>query len=188
MALALLLFDGVTIAKIVVVGGVTVAITFGAGLAAWYRRMQWKRGIRRSARLLATDPDAVAATPGLPAFVAKPRGAPVYYGFRVLDDVDVDGFKLGMISDWEARPGMESGDAFVVAPDGSRCGLNWYRSPEPTVTEARRIDLDRWGVWNAGFPYPMDSRANATRNLAAVLGPLRDAWTNWRALTAKWRD
>jgi hypothetical protein len=188
VAPTLLFFDWVIVAKLIVLGCVTLAFTFGAVLATSYRRIQWKRGIRRRARLLATDPDAVAATPGLPAFVAKPRGAPVYYGFRVLDDVDVEGFKLGMISDWEAQAGMESGDAFVVAPDGSRCGISWYRSPDPTVTEAWRIDLDRWGVWNVGFPYPLDSHTNARRNLEAILPPLHDAWMSWRDVTAKWRD
>jgi hypothetical protein len=48
----------------------------------------------------------------------------VYHGFPVLPDVEVDGFRLGMISDWEAQPATE-GDAFLIAPDGSRAGLVW---------------------------------------------------------------
>jgi hypothetical protein len=48
-------------------------------------------------RPLAIDPDAESARPGEPAFIARPEGAPVYYGFPILDDVEVDGFKLGMM-------------------------------------------------------------------------------------------
>jgi hypothetical protein len=51
-----------------------------------------------------------------------PGRCAVYYGFVVLDDVDVDGFTLGKITDWEAEP-CETGDAFVIAPDGSRAGF-----------------------------------------------------------------
>jgi hypothetical protein len=70
------------------------------------------------------DPDAESASADEPAFIARPPGAPVYYGFPILDDVEVDGFRLGMISDWEAEP-SDYGDAFIVAPDDSRCGLVW---------------------------------------------------------------
>jgi hypothetical protein len=58
------------------------------------------------------------------AFIARPEDAPVYHGFVILEDVAVDGFTLGKITDWEADP-CETGDAFVIAPDGSRAGLVW---------------------------------------------------------------
>jgi hypothetical protein len=75
-------------------------------------------------RPLAIDATARSASPTEPAFIARPDGAPVYYGFVVLDDVNVHGFTLGKITDWEAEP-CETGDAFVIAPDGSRAGLVW---------------------------------------------------------------
>jgi hypothetical protein len=68
---------------------------------------------------LAIDATAQSASPTEPAFIARPEGAPVYYGFVVLDDVTVDGFTLGKITDFEAEP-CDEGDAFVIAPDGSR--------------------------------------------------------------------
>ncbi len=135
-------------------------------------------------RPLATDPDAPSATPGVPAFASRPTGAPVYHGFPVLDDVAVDGFRLGMISDWEAQPAMQSGDAFVVAPDNSRCGLNWYVSTEPRFSEVLAIEVDRWGVWDVGFPHQMRSREDARRNLEAILPKLKEAWNGWRAKLA----
>jgi hypothetical protein len=53
-------------------------------------------------RPLAVDNKAKRVSPTQPAFVARPEGAPVYHGFVVLDDVTVDGFTLGKITDWEA--------------------------------------------------------------------------------------
>jgi len=76
----------------------------------------------RQGRPLAIDDSARSGSPTEPAFVVRPEGAPVYHGFVVLDDVKVDGFTLGKITDWEAEP-CETGDAFVIAMDGSRLVL-----------------------------------------------------------------
>lgn len=127
------------------------------------------------------DPDAESAEDDKPAFLARPEGAPVYHGFPILDDVEVEGFRLGMISDWEAEP-SDWGDAFLVAPDNSRCGLIWEVTDEPYVSPESRVPADetRWGVWNVGFPHPMDSRESARQNVASVLGELRPRWERWR--------
>ena len=44
------------------------------------------------------DPGAVSAIPGLPAFIARPADAPVYYGFPLLPDSEKDGFVFGVIT------------------------------------------------------------------------------------------
>jgi hypothetical protein len=103
----------------------------------------------------------------------------VYYGFPILDDVVVDGFKFGMITDFEAQPD-EVGDAFIVAPDDSRCGLNWYVESGERFAEVLPMDVYRWGVWDISFPYPMTSRENIRRNPAAALLKLRPKWEEWR--------
>jgi hypothetical protein len=103
---------------------------------------------------IATDPKAISAEPGVPAFVARPSGAPVYYGFPVLDDIEVDGFKFGVICDFEAEQ-MEYGDAFIVAPDDSRAGLVWEVFDEPYFREVIGLEDSRWGVWAVSFQYPM---------------------------------
>jgi len=131
-------------------------------------------------RRLATDPSAESARPGEPAFLARPAGAPVYHGFPILDDVEVDGFRLGMITDWETEPDV-CGDAFVVAPDGSRAGLVWEVIEPPCFQEVMAPDASRWGVWAVGFPVPMTSRDNARRNLEAVIPELRSRWLQWKA-------
>jgi hypothetical protein len=136
---------------------------------------------REKGKPLAVDPEAKTASPGAPAFVSRPKGAPVYYGFPVLDDVAADGFKLGMITDFEAEP-CDDGDSFVVAPDGSRAGLVWTISKEPAFSEVCPIEPDRWGVWAVNLPFAMTSRENARKNLQSILPSLREKWLAWVAL------
>jgi hypothetical protein len=97
-------------------------------------------------RPLAVDHTAKTGSPTEPAFIAPPEGAPAYHGFVVLDDVVVDGFTLGKITDWEAEP-CDEGDAFVIAPDGSRAGLVWEVYDPLYFQEVLPIEAGRWGVW-----------------------------------------
>jgi hypothetical protein len=136
-----------------------------------------------SGRPLAVDPEAETVQPGLPGFLARPAEAPVYHGFPVFDDVEVDGFKFGTVTDFEAEEEPTNGDAFVVAPDNSRAGLVWELSPESYVNEIIPPEPDRWGVWEVGFPHPMRTREDVRRNLEAVLPQLKEAWVLWRKQT-----
>ena len=95
-------------------------------------------------RPLAIDVTAQSASRTEPAFIARREGAPVYYGFVVLDDVTVDGFTLGKITDFEAEP-CDEGDAFVIAPDGSRAGLVWEIHEPPYFSEVAPFETSRWG-------------------------------------------
>jgi hypothetical protein len=134
----------------------------------------------RHGRPLAIDSEAMRASPTEPAFVTRPENAPVYHGFVVLDDVTVDGFTFGKITDWEAEP-CEEGDAFVIAPDGTRAGLVWETSGTPYFREVWSFDAGRWGVWDVGFPFPMNSRENARRNLESIIPELHLRWANWKS-------
>jgi len=75
-------------------------------------------------RPLALDLLGKSASQTEPAFIARPAGAPVCYGFEVLSDVAAGGFTFGKITDFETET-CDEGDAFVVAPDNSRAGLVW---------------------------------------------------------------
>src|ERR1700688_2865757 len=108
-------------------------------------------------RPLAIDHKAASTSPNAPAFISAPEGSPVYYGFPLLQDVTVDGFTSGKISDFEAEPCSE-GDAFVVAPDNSRAGLVWQVSQDSHFFEVLPFEPGRWGVWDVAFPYPMSTR------------------------------
>ena len=82
-------------------------------------------------RPLAIDHNAHSASPTEPAFIARPEGTPVYHGFVVLDDVTVEGFTLGKITDFEAHfspqmlltDGMRRpvSDGMLYAPKLSTC-------------------------------------------------------------------
>jgi len=135
-------------------------------------------------RPLAIDPKSTSASPTDPAFVARPIGAPVYHGFVVLEDVNVEGFTLGAITDFEAEP-CDTGDAFVIAPDGSRSGLVWEVSTNPCFQQLCQFDQDRWGVWAVSFPYPMTDRDRARKNLALVLPDLKARWEDWKRWLAE---
>jgi hypothetical protein len=128
---------------------------------------------------VAIDLDAVSASPTEPAFVTPPKGAPPYHGFVVLEDVNVEGFTFGAITDFEAEP-CDAGDAFIIAPDGSRAGLVWEVSATTYLEEVHPFEPSRWGVWAISFPYPMENRANARNNLAVVLPQLRARWEEWK--------
>jgi hypothetical protein len=130
-------------------------------------------------RPLALDPAAPSASPVQPAFLSRPDGAPVYHGFRILEDVVEEGFTFGIITDFELQPADE-GDAFVVAPDGSRAGLVWTKSDEAAFEQLCGLEPGRWGVWGVSFPYPMESRENVRRNLRFVLPKLKEQWDTWR--------
>lgn len=135
-------------------------------------------------RPLAIDPNALSASRTEPAFIAIPPGAPVYHGFQILDDVSVDGFVFGKITDFEAEP-CDRGDAFVIAPDNSRAGLVWDVSSEYFFREVCPLEPDRWGVWSVSFPHPMTSRDNVHRNLGAILPELKKRWEEWQQKFAK---
>ncbi len=130
-------------------------------------------------RPLAIDAQAQSADPALPAFMARPPGAPVYNGFPFLDGAEAGGFCLGMITDFLAGPAM-AGDAYVVAPDGSRAGLVWESGCAPYSREVMAPEPDRWGVWAVGLPLPMTTVEDARRYLSALLPQLRQRWESWR--------
>lgn len=129
-------------------------------------------------RPLAVDYKAESTNAELPGFLAKPSGAPVYHGFTILNDVVVDGFTLGMITDFESAECNE-GDGFVVAPDHSRAGLVWEVNDEKQFAKILPLEKDRWGVWGVSFPFKMTSRENARLNLLAILPRLRPQWEQW---------
>ena len=135
--------------------------------------------LNQMGRPLAIDPQAESARKDTPGFLARPAGTPVYYGFRTLDDVVVDGFTFGAITDFEAEH-CEEGDAFVIAPDDSRAGLVWRVSGDSECQAVCPASEDRWGVWAVAFPFEMSSRENARLNLQAILPKLRPEWERWR--------
>jgi len=97
------------------------------------------------------DPNAESCEPGKPAFLSRPEGTPVYYGFPLIEESRTDGWCFGTITAFEDLDGCEYGDGFVEAPDGSRAGLMWEVGDFP-VREVIGPEESRWGVYAVPFP------------------------------------
>lgn len=126
-----------------------------------------------SGKRVLTDDAAVSAGRDLPAFLARPEGAPVYHGFLLLEESLTDGWRLGAISAFDDDPaGCDFGDAFVVAPDGSRAGLVWAVGNFETH-EVCPPTADRWGVYGIAFPRVVRGASDLVECFRAVLPELQ---------------
>ncbi|MFO0847723.1 MAG: hypothetical protein U0871_25170 [Gemmataceae bacterium] len=128
---------------------------------------------------LRPDPDAPSASTALPAFLARPAGAPVYHGFPLVPESRTpDGWCFGMITELDCPDGNDWGDAFVVAPDDSRAGLVWQTG----LTKLEAVlepDEGRWGVYGVPISRPVHTQAELMAELAAWLPALRRRHAAW---------
>jgi hypothetical protein len=121
---------------------------------------------------LRLDPSSASASPDLPAFVSRPAGAPVYHGFGLVEETRIDGWVFGTISDYVDPNGCDWGDAFVVAPDGTRAGIVWQVDNfDPQVVLPP--DKDRWGVYGFAYPTPIRTTADFVKMCHSFLPELR---------------
>jgi len=121
-------------------------------------------------RPMVLDPNAQSADPELPAFLARPDGAPVYHGFPMMEETRTpDGWCFGLITDPD---GAGYGDAFVQAPDGTRAGLVWEVGAGE-ISEIRAPEAERWGVYAVWLPGPIASRAELAAAFAELLPELQ---------------
>lgn len=115
---------------------------------------------------------AESAPPDLPAFLSPPKGAPVYHGFPVVEETRIEGWVFGTISDYQDSRGCEWGDAFVIAPDGTRAGIVWEVDDfEPQVVCPP--DKDRWGVYGFAYPTPIRTTDDFVKMCHSFLPELR---------------
>ena len=108
----------------------------------------------------------------LPAFIAAPRDAPAYYGFSVLAQSEIEGFVFGAITEPNQSEPASWGDAFVIAPNGSRAGIVWQAG-----SGASRVVCEpgpgRWGVYSFHFERPVACERDLIANLHSVLPELK---------------
>jgi hypothetical protein len=121
------------------------------------------------------DPGAVSAISGLPAFIARPKGAPAYYGFPLLPDSEKDGFVFGVITSSRTDAPASWGDAYVVGPDGTRAGIVW-RMKGPVTEVVFPPEPGRGGVYQFVFEHSVRSDADLIRNLHAILPRLKQLY------------
>jgi hypothetical protein len=121
---------------------------------------------------LHVDERAASADPDLPAFIARPPNAPVYHGFPLLKDSAREGFVFGTITEPNGVTPAEWGDAFVVAPNGSRAGIVWQIGKgEPSVI--CEPSEGRWGVYGFYFEGPIATEAELVERLHSVLAVIK---------------
>jgi hypothetical protein len=126
----------------------------------------------RDGKSLRLDPNAESGSPNLPAFLAHPAGAPVYHGFVIVDGTRIDGWAFGTITEYEDPAGCEYGDAFVIAPDGTRAGIVWQVDEfEPAVVSPP--EPGRWDVYAFAYPTPIRTTDDFVRMCHGFLPELR---------------
>ena len=97
----------------------------------------------------------------------------VYHGFVIVPETCTDGWCLGTITEFEDPKGCTAGDAFVIAPDGSRAGLVWEVGSE-ALQEILPPDAERWGVYAIWFPHAIRTVADLVAAFRAVLPQLKE--------------
>jgi hypothetical protein len=126
-------------------------------------------------RKLSLDEKAISDDLGKPAFLARPKAAPIYHGFPIVPETETDGWFFGAITEFEDTNGCQDGDAFVVAPDGTRAGLVWSVG-EGNTSEILPSDKDRWGVYQVWFTMPIKTKADLIFNFRSVLPQLKEVY------------
>ncbi len=125
-----------------------------------------------SPKPLRLDSSAASADRTLPALLARPDGAPCYHGFPLVPETASDGWCFGAITEYEKEQGCEWGDAFVVAPDGTRAGLVWDVGQD-ALCEITPPDAERWGIYHLFFTAPIRTTADFADRFGAVLPALQ---------------
>ena len=128
-----------------------------------------------------SDAAAESSIEGLPPFLAPPPNAPVYYGFPLLQASELEGFVFGVITSPKGDQPVRWGDAYVVAPDGSRAGIVWQAEGEPPLVVCEPSP-GRWGVYAFRFRHPVRNEADLVKNLHECLPQLKKCYE--RALRA----
>lgn len=129
-------------------------------------------------RKIRYDATAASADHGLPGFIARPEGAPVYHGFTVVPETMMDGWVFGAITEYECDDPQTEGDGFVIAPDGARAGIAWAIDT-PDFYEICPPDEGRWGVYGVRFPRPVSCVGDLVFNFRAILPKLKRQHARW---------
>lgn len=129
------------------------------------------------------DPDAASAEPGVPGFLARPPGAPVYHGFPIVPETETDGWLYGAITEFDGETPQTEGDGFVVAPDGSRAGIVWALDT-PAFYEILPPDEERWGVYGVCFARPVSGVDDLVFDFREALPRIRERYEQMRNGTA----
>lgn len=97
-------------------------------------------------------------------------------GFPLVEETRTDGWCYGAITEFnepECHPnGCESGDGYVVAPDGSRIGLVWSTGTF-AAKWTRPLGDQSTGVYEAAFPKPVKNLHDLVECFRSVVPQLQ---------------
>jgi hypothetical protein len=96
----------------------------------------------------------------------------VYHGYVVVPETFTDGWCLGTMNEYPEPSGSTEGDAFVVAPDGSRADLLWDVGTGP-LQEVLPPGPERWGVYAVSFPRAIRTVEDLAEAFRSVLPQLQ---------------
>ena len=102
------------------------------------------------------DKKAKSLSKKLPAFLAPPKGAKAYHGFPLEDNLSIEGFNYGSITNYleiDSEEGCTSGDGYVEGPDGTRAGIAWEKGDKFSYSKMIGFEKDRWGVYYFKIPF-----------------------------------
>ena len=128
--------------------------------------------VKPEGQRLRLDPKAASANAELPAFLARPASAPAYHGFPILEGSELDGFVFGVITEPSGDTAASWGDAYVIAPNGSRAGIVWSAGSGSSET-VLPPEPGRWGVYQFYFARPVLTERDLIANLHSVLPQLK---------------
>lgn len=101
-----------------------------------------------------------------------------YFGSSVVPGVDVDGWRLGLYTgpDLDSDDPVDAGDAYLVAPDGRRCGIVWSIQ-QPTFFVILLGDQgDRFGVFEVACEHGPTTTPEARLFVRDLLPHVRPLW------------
>jgi hypothetical protein len=133
-------------------------------------------------RPLKIDPLAKSKRSGQPTFISKPKGAPVYHGFSLIEETRTDGWCFGAITEFEDPNGCDSGDGFVETPKGERAGIVWDVG-NGNITEILPPKKERWGVYQVWFPRIVKTVEDLVFNFRCILPELKGIYAKVKHLS-----
>ena len=184
-------FDGSGCGETTVIGAFSSRKTAKAGIHKWtaartFRPLHLillhtctldKNGIEHTEHVksIMKDAQTVDARQTPPAITSKRNTRPIYHAFRTIPETLTDGWLFGAITVYEDPDGCDSGDGFVVAPDGSRAGLDW-RVGRGKIRKIAPPDERQWGVYEVFFPRPIRTTADLAGHFRAVLPQIKKVY------------
>jgi hypothetical protein len=92
--------------------------------------------------------------------------------FGIIEETRTEGWVFGTVNEYEDPKGCNNGEAFIIAPDGSRADIEWSVGDFKTQ-EISEPDSDSWGRYRVAFPKLVRTTADFVECCRAILPDLQ---------------